>query len=69
MLGQNGRNLMDAHKALNFVRRHGIVLESAHGAVPTFADNAAGERVCGSWWRHPKSHLIFAPDACPPQFA
>jgi hypothetical protein len=55
---------MDAHvnrrTALQFVERHGIVLESAHGPVVTFADAAAGERIRGNWWSHPKSHRIFA---------
>jgi hypothetical protein len=46
--------------ALQFVERHGIVLESAHGPVATFADAAAGERIRGNWWSHPKSHQIFA---------
>ena len=46
--------------ALKFVERHGIVLESAHGQVVTFADAAAGERVRGNWWSHPKSQQIFA---------
>jgi hypothetical protein len=55
---------MDTHvnlrTALRFVERHGIVLESAHGPVVTFADAAAGERIRGNWWSHPKSHQIFA---------
>jgi len=46
-------------EALSFVERNGIVLESAHGRVPTFADFVAGERVT-RWWSHPKSKLIFA---------
>ena len=51
---------MSRRTALKFVERHGIVLESAHGPVVTFADAAAGERVRGNWWSHPKSHQIFA---------
>ncbi len=46
-------------EALSFVKTNGIVLESAHGRVPTFADFVAGERVSG-WWSHPKGRLIFA---------
>jgi len=46
--------------ALQFVERHGIVLESAHGPVVTFTDAAVGERIRGNWWSHPKSHQIFA---------
>jgi hypothetical protein len=44
--------------ALSFVETNGIVLESAHGRVPTFADFVAGERV-SRWWSHPKGRLIF----------
>ena len=46
-------------EALSFVEKNGIVLESAHGRVPTFADFVAGERVT-RWWGHPKGQLIFA---------
>ena len=46
-------------KALRFVETNGIVLESAHGKVPTFADFVAGERVT-RWWSHPTGRLIFA---------
>ena len=46
-------------EALSFVETNGIVLESAHGRVPTFADFVAGERVT-RWWGHPKGRLIFA---------
>ena len=51
---------MNRRTALQFVERHGIVLESAHGPVATFADAVAGERVRGNWWSHPMSHQIFA---------
>lgn len=50
---------MNDRTALQFVRRHGIVLESAHGGVVSFADAVAGERISGGWWSHPKSHEIF----------
>ena len=46
--------------ALQFVERHGIVLESAHGPVVTFADAAVGERIRGNWWSHAKGRKIFA---------
>ena len=51
---------MTVHLALAFVRKHGVVLESARGPVPSLADVVAGEPVRGSWWSHPKSHEIFA---------
>jgi hypothetical protein len=50
---------MNEQAALAFVERHGIVLMSAHGPVPTLADAIAGEAVRGSWWGHPKAHQIF----------
>ena len=46
-------------EALSFVETNGIVLESAHGRVPTFADYVAGGRVT-RWWGHPSGRLIFA---------
>ncbi len=46
-------------EALSFVETEGIVLESAHGRVLTFADFVAGERVT-RWWSHSKGRLIFA---------
>jgi len=52
---------MSAAEALDFVERHGIVLEAArHGAIPSLADAIAGETIRGSWWSHPKSRAIFA---------
>jgi hypothetical protein len=42
-----------------FVRRHGVVLESAAGPVPSLAVAIVGERIRGSWWSHPRSHEIF----------
>ena len=46
-------------EALSFVKENGVVLESAHGRVPTFVDFVAGERLT-RWWSHPKSRAIFA---------
>ena len=46
-------------QAVSFVEDHGIVLESAHGRVPTFVDFVAGERVTG-WWGHANGRAIFA---------
>ena len=37
----------------------GMLLESAHGPLPSVAELVAGERVRGSWWGHPASHRIF----------
>jgi hypothetical protein len=49
-----------ARDALAFVKREGIVLESARGSVPNLAEAVAGERIHGGWWGHPKGHDIFA---------
>ena len=46
-------------RALAFVRRHGVVLESARGVAPSLADEIAGEPIKGSWWRHAKGREIF----------
>ncbi|HEX4331971.1 MAG TPA: hypothetical protein VH040_07525 [Usitatibacter sp.] len=45
--------------ALAFIRRHGIVLASAKGPVPTLAHAIAGGPIRGSWWAHPKGREIF----------
>jgi len=55
----SSRRVPSPEEALNFVKAKGIVLESAHGRVPTFVDFVAGERVAG-WWSHPKGRSIFA---------
>jgi len=46
-------------EALTFVRRHGVVLESARGPVPSLTEAVAGEPIPGSWRDHPRSHEIF----------
>ena len=51
---------MTSRRALAFIRKHGVVLESAGGPVPSLVEVIAGEPVRGSWWSHPKSHEIFA---------
>ena len=45
---------------LAFVEKHGIVLASARGPVPSIAEQVAGEPIVGSWWAHPKGKAIFA---------
>jgi hypothetical protein len=44
---------------IDFVRRHGVVLASAQGPVPSLAEAIAGAPIRGSWWSHPKGHEIF----------
>ncbi len=50
---------MTARAALAFVKRHGIVLESARGPVPNLAEAVVGGRIRGSWWGHAKGKEIF----------
>jgi hypothetical protein len=45
--------------ALAFVKRHGVVLESARGIVPNLAETIAGRRIRGSWWSDSKGNTIF----------
>lgn len=50
---------MTPRQALAFVRKHGVVLESARGPVPSLAEAIAGEPIRASWWAHASGHLIF----------
>jgi len=50
---------MTRRSALSFVKRNGIVLESARGPVPNLAEAVAGGRIRGSWWGHAKGKQIF----------
>ncbi len=44
---------------MEFIRSHGVVLESANGAEPSLAARIAGAPIRGNWWSHPKNHEIF----------
>lgn len=46
-------------QAIDFIRRHGVVLEAAHGREPSLAEQVAGERIRGAWWGHPRGQAIF----------
>jgi len=50
---------MTPRQAVAFVRRHGIVLESAVGPVPSLTAAIVGDPIRGSWWGHPLGHEIF----------
>lgn len=50
---------MNATQAIQFIKKHGVVLESARGSVPNLAEIVAGGKIRGSWWAHPKSQVIF----------
>jgi hypothetical protein len=47
-------------QALAFVEEHGVVLQSARGPVPSFAEFITGAPIKGSWWAHPQGQAIFA---------
>ena len=51
--------MKSAREAVAFVREHGVVLESGRGPVPSLAEAIVGAPIRGSWWSHPRSHLIF----------
>jgi hypothetical protein len=50
---------MTPAEAIRFIKQQGIILESAHGAVPNLAETVTGKRIRGSWWGHPKGQEIF----------
>ena len=50
---------MTNEEALQFVERHGIVLQAARGPVPSLAEQIAGGPIRGSWWSHAKSKEIY----------
>ena len=60
MTKPRGRARARSPKWLAFVKKHGIVLASARGPVPSIAEAVAGEPIIGSWWAHPKGKAIFA---------
>src|SRR5256885_14972232 len=51
---------LNSKEALAFIKRHGVVLQSARGPVPSLAEAIAGGPIRGSWWGHPKGRLIFS---------
>lgn len=50
---------MTPKQGIAFVKRHGIVLQAAHGPVPSLAESIAGGPIRGSWWAHPKGKEIY----------
>jgi hypothetical protein len=50
---------MNYEEALEFVERHGIVLQAARGPLPNLAEEIAGGRIRGSWWSHEKGRDIY----------
>lgn len=50
---------MSPKQALEFVERHGVVLQAARGELPNLAEAVAGGPIRGSWWGHPKGRDIY----------
>lgn len=50
---------MTTREAIAFVRKHGVVLESARGKVPSLAEAIVGGPIRGSWWSHPRGRELF----------
>ena len=50
---------MTYRRAMDFLRYHGVVLESAKGLEPSVAEFVAGEPLKGSWWGHDRGSEIF----------
>jgi hypothetical protein len=44
---------------VEFVRKHGVVLESARGHGASLAEAVAGETIRGNWWGHERRREIF----------
>jgi hypothetical protein len=51
---------MTSQRALNLVKKEGVMLEAAQGPVPNLADLVAGGSRRGSWWTHPRGREIFS---------
>jgi hypothetical protein len=54
-----GEHLSSPKRAVAFVAKQGVVLESGRGSVPSLAAAVAGGTIRGSWWAHPKGRAIF----------
>lgn len=51
---------MTEREALRFIEKQGVVLEAAHGPVPSLADAVLGASRRGSWWGHRRGKAFFA---------
>jgi hypothetical protein len=51
--------MTSGRQALAYIRKHGVVLMAARGAVPSLAEAIAGAPFRGSWWSHPQSRPMF----------
>ena len=44
---------------VELIERHGVVLQSARGAVVNLPELVVGGPISGSWWAHPRHDEIF----------
>ncbi len=51
---------MTLRRAMDFIRYHGVVLQSAKGLEPSLAVRIVGAPIHGSWWGHRMGHEIYA---------
>jgi len=51
---------MTLHQAMDFIRYHGVVLQSAKGLEPSLVFRIVGGPIYGSWWGHPMGSEIYA---------
>src|SRR5713226_7312994 len=52
--------MMTSRRALNLMKKQGVMLEAARGPVPNLVDLVAGGSRRGSWWNHPRGREIYA---------
>ncbi len=50
---------MTERQVIDFIKRHGVVLERARGTLPNLVEAIVGAPVRGSWWAHPQAQSIF----------
>jgi hypothetical protein len=58
-LSASGSIAVSVSDLVEFIRKQGMVLESAKGPIPNLASRIAGSPVTGNWWGHPHAHAIF----------
>ena len=51
---------MNLRQAMDFIRYHGVVLQSAKGLEPSLVVRIVGGPIYGSWWGHPMGRVIYA---------
>ena len=51
---------MNLRQAMDFIRYHGVVLQSPKGLEPSLVVRIVGGPIHGSWWGHPMGREIYA---------